>query len=254
MTHPAGATDPIRTGSARGGRHARPTKSPGTGREPTVVRRGSNLECPDVETPFRSVTGNASSPLREAPGSARRWLAGLLALTHSRFGFRSRRITRQSRRCDGAAMLRPHDRVRPRLRSGTHGPAPVTRAWPQAYFDHVETRLPGYSINTYELGTQDYGGYRYRAVGISAILDLYRSNIIRIIVVLDQADLPPRCEQSAFRQRHRPCLESTVWGRWNTGTPSSRASASSPHTSRTEERSVLTRHSWWVDSRRAPKS
>ncbi|MYC84116.1 MAG: cutinase family protein [Acidimicrobiia bacterium] len=51
----------------------------------------------------------------------------------------------------------------------------------QAYFDQVETRLPGYSINEYELGTRDYGGYRYRAVGISAILDLYRTNIIRII-------------------------------------------------------------------------
>ena len=51
----------------------------------------------------------------------------------------------------------------------------------QAYFDHVATRLPGYSINRYELGTRDYGGHRYRAVGISAILDLYRTNIIRII-------------------------------------------------------------------------
>ena len=55
------------------------------------------------------------------------------------------------------------------------------RGMAQAYFDHVETRLPGYSINEYELGTRDYGGYRYRAVGISAILDLYRTNIIRII-------------------------------------------------------------------------
>ena len=58
------------------------------------------------------------------------------------------------------------------------------RGMAQAYFDHVETRLPGYSINKYELGTQEYGGYRYRAVGISAILDLYRTNIIRIIVSL----------------------------------------------------------------------
>lgn len=55
------------------------------------------------------------------------------------------------------------------------------RGMAQAYFDQVETRLPGYSINDYELGTRDYGGYRYRAVGISAILDLYRTNIIRII-------------------------------------------------------------------------
>lgn len=52
----------------------------------------------------------------------------------------------------------------------------------RAYFDQVETRLPDYSINEYELGTRDYGGYRYRAVGISAILDLYRTNIIGIIV------------------------------------------------------------------------
>ena len=51
----------------------------------------------------------------------------------------------------------------------------------QAHFDHVATRLPGYSINRYELGTRDYGGHRYRAVGISAILDLSRTNIIRII-------------------------------------------------------------------------
>jgi len=54
----------------------------------------------------------------------------------------------------------------------------------QAYFDHVQTHLSGYSINKYELGTRDYGGYRYRAVGISAILDLYRSNIFRIVMSL----------------------------------------------------------------------
>lgn len=54
----------------------------------------------------------------------------------------------------------------------------------QAYFDDVEARLAGYSLNRYELGTRDYGGYRYRAVGISAILDLYRSNIIRILMAL----------------------------------------------------------------------
>lgn len=48
----------------------------------------------------------------------------------------------------------------------------------QAYFDHVETRLTDYSTNEYELGTREYGGYRYRAVGISAILDLYRSYIV----------------------------------------------------------------------------
>jgi len=58
------------------------------------------------------------------------------------------------------------------------------RGMAQAYFDHVETRLPGYSINEYELGTREYGGHRYRAVGISAILDLYRTNIIRVIVSL----------------------------------------------------------------------
>ena len=55
------------------------------------------------------------------------------------------------------------------------------RGMAQAYFDHIETRLPGYSINKYELGTRAYGGFRYRAVGISAILDLYRTNIIRIL-------------------------------------------------------------------------
>ena len=54
----------------------------------------------------------------------------------------------------------------------------------RAYFDHMQTRLPGYSINKYELGTRDHGGYRYRAVGISAILDLYRTNIIRLFVSL----------------------------------------------------------------------
>ena len=54
----------------------------------------------------------------------------------------------------------------------------------QAFFDQVETRLPGYSINKYELGTRAHGGYRYRAVGISAVLDLYRTNLIRLIVSL----------------------------------------------------------------------
>ena len=133
-----------------------------------------------METPLWSATRNASSPLREAPGSARRLLAGLLALliaaSVSGVGVSPARADDVPEPpCSDLTVVfaRGSDQA---LATGTghRGMAP-------AYFDHVETLLPGYSINKYELGTRDYGGYRYRAVGISAILDLYRTNIIRII-------------------------------------------------------------------------
>lgn len=136
-----------------------------------------------METPFRSVTGNASSPLREAPGSARRWLAGLLALLIAASGSG---VGVSPARADDATAPPCSDLTIVFARGSDQELTASTghASMAQAYFDHVETRLPGYSINTYELGTQDYGGSRYRAVGISAILDLYRSNIIRIIVSL----------------------------------------------------------------------
>ena len=134
-----------------------------------------------MEIPLWSATREASSsPLRAAPGSARRWLAGLLALLMAVSGSG---VDVSAVGADDATVpacsdftvvfARGSDQV---LTASTgHG------GMAQAYFDHVDARLPGYSINKYELGTREYGGYRYRAVGISAILDLYRTNIIRII-------------------------------------------------------------------------
>ena len=149
-----------------------------------------------MEIPFRSAIRNASSPLREVPGPARRWLAGLLAF-----------LVAASGSGVGVAPAGADDVTAPPCSdltvvfargsdqelTSTRGPGGMA----QAYFDHVESRLPGYSINKYELGTHDYDGYRYRAVGISAILDLYRSNIIRVIVSLirrifgQEASSPP---------------------------------------------------------------
>lgn len=136
-----------------------------------------------METPLRSATRNASSPLREAPGSARRLLAGLLALLVAASGSglgvspaRADDVTVPP--CSDVTVVFARGSDQELTASTGHA------SMAQAYFDHVESRLPGYSINKYELGTQDNGGYRYQAVGISAILDLYRSNIIRIIVSL----------------------------------------------------------------------
>ncbi|MDE0353788.1 MAG: cutinase family protein [bacterium] len=133
-----------------------------------------------METPLRSATRVASSPLWGAQGSVRRLLAGLLvlliAVSGSGVGVSPARADDVPvPACSDLTVVfaRGSDQV---LAAGTgHG------GMAQAYFDHVDTRLPGYSINKYELGTRAYGGYRYRAVGISAILDLYRTNIIRII-------------------------------------------------------------------------
>ena len=133
-----------------------------------------------MEIPLRSATRSASSPLRKTPGSTRRWLAGLLALLVAAPGLG---VGGSPARADHGAEPPCSDLTVVFARGSDQGLATGSghRGMAQAYFDQVETRLPGYSINKYELGTRDYGGYRYRAVGISAILDLYRTNIIRII-------------------------------------------------------------------------
>ena len=133
-----------------------------------------------MENPPWSATRNASSPLREAPGSARRLLAGVLVVLIAASGSG---VGMSPARADDVPVPPCSDLTVVFARGSDQELAASTGhgGMARAFFDHVETRLPGYSINKYELGTRDYGGYRYRAVGISAILDLYRTNIIRII-------------------------------------------------------------------------
>lgn len=136
-----------------------------------------------MENPPRSATRNASSPLREAPGSARRLLAGVLVVLIAASGSG---VGMSPARADDVPVPPCSDLTVVFARGSDQELAASTGhgGMARAFFDHVETRLPGYSINKYELGTRDYGGYRYRAVGISAILDLYRTNFIRVILSL----------------------------------------------------------------------
>jgi len=136
-----------------------------------------------VKVPLRSATRDATSPLREARGSARWLLAGLLAVlvaaSGSGAGVSAARADDVAvPPCSDLTVVFARGSDQELATSGGHG------RMAQAYFDHVQTRLPGYSTNNYELGAREYGGYRYRAVGISAILDLYRSNIIGIMMSL----------------------------------------------------------------------
>ncbi|MDE0375336.1 MAG: cutinase family protein [bacterium] len=136
-----------------------------------------------MENPPWSATRNASSPLREAPGSARRLLAGVLALLIAASGSGVGVSPAGADDvpvppCSDLTVVFARGSDQELATNAGHG------GMAQAFFDSVETRLPGYSINKYELGTEAHGGYRYRAVGISAILDLYRTNVIRVIVSL----------------------------------------------------------------------
>ncbi len=135
-----------------------------------------------MDTRLRSASRSASSPSREKPGSARWLLAGLVLLVAaSGFGVGVPAASADDvavSPCSDVTVVfaRGSDQ---KLAAGTgHG------SMAQAYFDHVRTRLTGHSINEYELGARDHGGYRYRAVGIAAIIDLYRSNIVGIVMAL----------------------------------------------------------------------
>ena len=136
-----------------------------------------------METPLRSATRVAPAPSREAPRTARRLLAGLLAVVVAASGSG---VGASGAGADDGGVPACSDVTVVFARGSDQKLAADTgqAGMAQAYFDHVQTRLPGYSVNKYELGDRDHGGYRYRAVGISAILDLYRSNIIRILIAL----------------------------------------------------------------------
>ena len=137
-----------------------------------------------MESPLRRPAArSASSPLREGPGSTRRLLVGLLALLMAASGSGMDVLPA---RADDVAVPPCSDLTIVFARGSDQQLATNTSqpSMAQAYFYHLETRLTGYSINKYELGTRDHGGYRYQAVGIAAILDLYRSNIIRILMAL----------------------------------------------------------------------
>lgn len=51
----------------------------------------------------------------------------------------------------------------------------------RSYLDQLESRLRGYEVNSYELGSETHGGYRYRAFGIAALFGASRSSFARII-------------------------------------------------------------------------
>ena len=50
-----------------------------------------------------------------------------------------------------------------------------------SYLDELESRLGGYTVNRYELGSETHGGYRYRAFGIGTLFGASRSSLARII-------------------------------------------------------------------------
>lgn len=52
---------------------------------------------------------------------------------------------------------------------------------PTSYLDRLESRLPGYTVNKYELGSETHGGYRYRAFGIATLFGASRSSFARIV-------------------------------------------------------------------------
>lgn len=133
---------------------------------PRVTWRGN---ASPVGCPYRVVA------LRGVPGSARRWLAGLLAIlivvSGSGVGVSPARADDVAEPpCSDLTVVFARDSDQELATNTGH------RGMAQAYFDHIETRPPGYSINEYELGTRDYGGYPYQAVGISAILDLSKDS------------------------------------------------------------------------------
>ena len=51
----------------------------------------------------------------------------------------------------------------------------------RSYLDQLESRLGGYTVNKYELGSETHGGYRYRALGIAALFGASRSGFARIV-------------------------------------------------------------------------
>ena len=126
---------------------------------------------------------NASSPLRGGPGLIRRLPAGLLAVLLAAWGSGLFALPASA---DDAPVPECSDLTIVFARGSDQKLATATghQSMAQAFFDQIGTRLKGYSINEYELGAAEQGGHRYRAVGISAILDLYRSYITRTMASL----------------------------------------------------------------------
>lgn len=138
-----------------------------------------------------STARNALSPLRGGQGFIRRLLAGLLAVLLAVWGSGSGAFPA---RAEDAPVPACSDITIVFARGSDQQLAAATgqQGMAQAFFDQVETRLTGYSINEYELGTREYGGYRYRAVGISAIISLYRSYIIETVAsMIRRMSRPP---------------------------------------------------------------
>lgn len=50
-----------------------------------------------------------------------------------------------------------------------------------SYVDLLESRLAGYTVNTYELGSESQDGHRYRAVGITSVLGVSGTDLAWII-------------------------------------------------------------------------
>ena len=56
-----------------------------------------------------------------------------------------------------------------------------TQGESRSYLDRLESRLGGYAVNRYELGSETHGGYRYRAFGIATLFGASSSGFARII-------------------------------------------------------------------------
>ena len=51
----------------------------------------------------------------------------------------------------------------------------------RSYLDQLDSRLGGFTVNRYELGSETHGGFRYRAFGIAGLFGASRSSFARIV-------------------------------------------------------------------------
>lgn len=56
-----------------------------------------------------------------------------------------------------------------------------TQGETRSYLDQLESRLGGYAVNRYELGSETHGGHRYRAFGVATLFGASRSSLARIV-------------------------------------------------------------------------
>jgi len=56
-----------------------------------------------------------------------------------------------------------------------------TQGETRSYLDRLESLLPGYAVNRYELGSETHGGHRYRAFGIATLFGASRSSFAQVI-------------------------------------------------------------------------